>query len=87
MKMKRLSIPVDKNAKGLIFDCDGTLADTMGFHMDAWQKAFSKFQRITESGKCDNFGAAKIGLQILAEGIFYSDRSKRCLNSFNLIPL
>ena len=43
MKMDSLSIPVDENAKGLIFDCDGTLADTMGFHMDAWQKAFSKF--------------------------------------------
>lgn len=41
--MENLSIPVNKNTKGLIFDCDGTLADTMGFHMEAWQKAFSKF--------------------------------------------
>ncbi len=37
------SIPVDKNTKGLIFDCDGTLADTMGFHIEAWHEAFSKF--------------------------------------------
>ena len=41
--MESLSIPVDKDAKGLIFDCDGTLADTMVFHMEAWQKAFSLF--------------------------------------------
>lgn len=41
--MESLSIPVDKDAKGLIFDCDGTLADTMGFHLEAWHEAFSKF--------------------------------------------
>ncbi len=41
--MGTISIPVDKNTKGLIFDCDGTLADTMGFHMEAWHEAFSKF--------------------------------------------
>lgn len=41
--MESLSIPVDKNAKGLIFDCDGTLADTMGFHVEAWNEAFSIF--------------------------------------------
>ncbi len=41
--METISIPVDKNTKGLIFDCDGPLADTMGFHMEAWNEAFSKF--------------------------------------------
>lgn len=41
--MGTISIPVDKNTKGLIFDCDGTLADTMGFHMEAWNEAFSRF--------------------------------------------
>ena len=28
------------NAKGLIFDCDGTLVDSMPLHMDAWKHAF-----------------------------------------------
>lgn len=28
------------NAKGLIFDCDGTLVDSMPLHMNAWKHAF-----------------------------------------------
>jgi len=41
--MGTISIPVENNTKALIFDCDGTLADTMGMHMEAWNEAFSKF--------------------------------------------
>jgi len=33
-------IKIPPNIKGLIFDCDGTLVDTMPLHMDAWKKAF-----------------------------------------------
>ena len=33
-------IKIPQNIKALIFDCDGTLVDTMPLHMDAWQKAF-----------------------------------------------
>ena len=29
--------------KGLIFDLDGTLADTMPFHFDGWKKACNKY--------------------------------------------
>lgn len=29
--------------KGLIFDCDGTLADTMPLHWQAWQSVVSKY--------------------------------------------
>ncbi len=29
--------------KGLIFDLDGTLADTMPYHFDGWKKACTKF--------------------------------------------
>ena len=32
-------IPVDPNAQGLIFDCDGTLVDSMPIHFRAWQAA------------------------------------------------
>ena len=33
-------IKTPQNIKGLIFDCDGTLVDTMPLHMEAWKKAF-----------------------------------------------
>jgi HAD superfamily hydrolase (TIGR01509 family) len=38
-------IKIPPNIKALIFDCDGTLADTMPIHLDAWQKAFEMNQR------------------------------------------
>ena len=33
-------IPVPDGVRGLIFDCDGTLADSMPYHMEAWRQAF-----------------------------------------------
>ncbi len=35
-------IPVPSHIKGLIFDCDGTLVDSMPMHMHAWHKAFQQ---------------------------------------------
>jgi len=32
-----MKIKIDKNAKGLIFDMDGTLADSMPIHFKAWK--------------------------------------------------
>ena len=29
--------------RGLIFDCDGTLVDSMPIHMEAWKKAFADY--------------------------------------------
>jgi len=34
---------IKKGVKGLIFDLDGTLADTMPFHFDGWKKACRKY--------------------------------------------
>lgn len=34
---------ITPGAKGLIFDLDGTLADTMPYHYQAWQKACRRF--------------------------------------------
>jgi len=34
------------NIKGLIFDCDGTLVDSMPLHMDAWRETFKAFDTI-----------------------------------------
>jgi HAD superfamily hydrolase (TIGR01509 family) len=36
-----MSIPVAPGIKGLIFDCDGTLADTMPIHIAAWCDSFA----------------------------------------------
>ncbi len=36
-------IPVYEGIKGLIFDCDGTLADTMTIHTSSWQETMKRF--------------------------------------------
>ncbi|MCP4728174.1 MAG: HAD family phosphatase [bacterium] len=36
-------IKIYPDIKGLIFDCDGTLVDTMPLHLKAWKRAFSEF--------------------------------------------
>lgn len=36
-----MEIPVAAGIKGLIFDCDGTLADTMPIHIAAWCDSFA----------------------------------------------
>lgn len=39
--MNEIHIPQD--IQGLIFDCDGTLVDSMPLHMEAWKAAFKKY--------------------------------------------
>lgn len=36
-------IPIYEGIKGLIFDCDGTLADTMTIHTRTWQETMKRF--------------------------------------------
>ncbi|MCX7797480.1 MAG: HAD family phosphatase [Melioribacter sp.] len=36
-------IPIHPSAKALIFDCDGTLADSMPLHMKAWEYSMKKY--------------------------------------------
>jgi HAD superfamily hydrolase (TIGR01509 family) len=36
-------ITIPTHTKGLIFDCDGTLADTMAIHDQAWQETFAHY--------------------------------------------
>lgn len=39
----------ENNIQGLIFDCDGTLADTMPLHFHAWQATLRRYgMRLTE---------------------------------------
>jgi len=40
---KKKAIIIPKDVKGLIFDCDGTLVDSMPLHMEGWRAAFQKF--------------------------------------------
>ena len=50
-------ITVDSSARGLIFDLDGTLADTMGMHIDAWIAAGQEYGlAITPAMINDNAG-------------------------------
>ena len=41
--MIKKSLAINPKAKGLIFDLDGTLADTMPIHYIAWKNAASKY--------------------------------------------
>lgn len=47
-------IPVHQNIKCLIFDCDGTLADTMSLHWEAWQEAFTVSGKICPANFLDD---------------------------------
>lgn len=38
-----MAIAVPSTVRGLIFDCDGTLVDSMPLHMQAWEHAIGQF--------------------------------------------
>lgn len=35
-------VPIAPHVQGLLFDCDGTLVDSMPLHMEAWSHAFTR---------------------------------------------
>lgn len=41
--MIKTNLDINPNVKGLIFDLDGTLADTMPIHFIAWKNAFAHY--------------------------------------------
>lgn len=44
MNQQSLIISIPESVRGLIFDCDGTLVDSMPQHMKAWELAFTGLQ-------------------------------------------
>jgi len=47
---KRINcLVIAEHIKGLIFDCDGTLVDSMPLHMQAWQAAFDRYQAVYDA--------------------------------------
>ena len=62
--------------KGLIFDCDGTLADSMALHMKAWQEALP-----LHGGAYDHeFFASKKGMKETEIVALYNERFRAALN-------
>jgi beta-phosphoglucomutase family hydrolase len=37
-----MQISIPKNVRGLVFDCDGTLADTMNMHYRSWRQSMAR---------------------------------------------
>lgn len=48
-------VPVSPNIKCLIFDCDGTLADSMEGHWQAWHETFAVFGKTCPQEFLDRF--------------------------------
>lgn len=43
-------VPIEPGIAGLIFDCDGTLADTMPLHWRAWYEVLAEFGAVPPHG-------------------------------------
>lgn len=71
---ERRSIPPGKNSRGpsLLFDLDGTLADSVYEHVIAWQAAFQKRKFDVEAWKIHRY----IGIsgKLLVRGVFRNAR-------------
>ncbi len=51
-------LELEKNdIRGIIFDCDGTLVDTLSVHLDAWAVVFKKYGITTPISYLDKFNS------------------------------
>ena len=66
-------IKVPDNIKGLIFDCDGTLADTMPVHYEAWKKAIEELGREFPRDFIDSMKGAPVDVIIKLYNEKYDD--------------
>ncbi len=71
-----MSLVVPARIRGLIFDCDGTLVDSMPLHMEAWEESLKR-----HGGTYDHdFFFSRKGMgeeEIVAQ---YNARFRRCLD-------
>lgn len=76
--MNKLYIEVPEHVKGLIFDCDGTLVDSMPLHMKAWEYAVTKGGAVWDY----DFFFSKKGMQ---EGDIVDLYNRQNLNPLNSV--
>ena len=74
-------IEVPKHIKGLIFDCDGTLVDSMPLHMEAWENAVNKFKAPWNY----DFFFSKKGMREIEIGSIYKKEFNFDLNENDLV--
>lgn len=63
-KQKMKKITVDPKAKALIFDIDGTLADTMPTHFEAFKKVLGKYNIEMTQELFDSIAGVPVGPQM-----------------------
>lgn len=80
-------IYIHPNTQALIFDCDGTIADSMSIHNKAWQIIASRYQINLSSEKLAHFNGiptAKI-LAMLTEGTDFKFDIPRIVNEKEML--
>jgi HAD superfamily hydrolase (TIGR01509 family) len=82
-KEKINKITVDRDVKALIFDCDGTLVDSMPAHMEAWEFAFKHFNALYDKNFLFSFKGMK---DIDIVGI-YNETFGTALNAQSLVSI
>ncbi len=66
-------ITINENIKALIFDCDGTLVDSMPLHFEAWRETFEEFGRSYPHAFIDSRKGMPVGEVLRQYNIHYKD--------------
>ncbi len=69
-------LEVPGHIRGLLFDCDGTLVDSMALHMQAWEHALRKFNAVYDF----DFLYSKKGMKETEIVDLYNERFRTALN-------
>jgi HAD superfamily hydrolase (TIGR01509 family) len=77
--MRRIEVP--QFIKGLIFDCDGTLADSMPLHMKAWEHAIQSMGGLWDL----DFFCAQKGMPEEAIVVLYNTRFATALDPVDTV--
>ena len=66
-------IKVFSDTKGLIFDCDGTLVDSMPLHIEAWKSAFAYFGETCPEDFLDPLKGKNLGCYCELDQLCHAD--------------